>query len=200
VGAISVKKESAILTIVVAFAIGFITGATVVILKNKDGTEKSIITSNTQFPISKEPISIELMEKIEDLKETVRKDPENLDAWMKLGNTYFEHNRSREAIEAYTQYLSLKPNDPDVRTNMGITLRTLGDYDGAIGEFRKAVESNSKHINSRYYLGFTLLHDKQNPNEAIKAWEGYLKVESKGERANQVKALLEKLKEELAKK
>jgi tetratricopeptide (TPR) repeat protein len=187
VGAISVKKESAILTIVVAFAIGFITGATVVILKNKDGTEKSIITSNTQFPISKEPISIELMEKIGDLKE-------------KLGNTYFEHNRSREAIEAYTQYLSLKPNDPDVRTNMGITLRTLGDYDGAIGEFRKAVESNSKHINSRYYLGFTLLHDKQNPNEAIKAWEGYLKVESKGERANQVKALLEKLKEELAKK
>ncbi len=71
------KKESAIMAIVVAFAIGFFTGSTVVILKNKDGTEKSIITSKTQFPISKEPISIELMEKIEDLKETVRKDPEN---------------------------------------------------------------------------------------------------------------------------
>jgi cytochrome c-type biogenesis protein CcmH/NrfG len=130
----------------------------------------------------------------------VKKDPEDLDAWMKLGNIYFEHNRYPEAIEAYSQYLSLKPVDPDIRTNMGIMLSRLGDYDGAIEEFRKAAESDTKHMNSWYYLGFTLLHDKQNPNEAIKAWEDYLKVEPKGERANQVRVLLERLKEELVMK
>jgi cytochrome c-type biogenesis protein CcmH/NrfG len=69
----------------------------------------------------------------------------------------------------------------------------LGDYDGAIEEFRKAVESDSKHSNSRYYLGFTLLHDKQNSNEAIKAWEDFLKVEPKGQRANQVRVEIERL-------
>jgi cytochrome c-type biogenesis protein CcmH/NrfG len=192
------KKKVAILATVVAFVIGFGTGITIVILKGKP--VKSMMTLITPSPIAQEPISIELMEKIEDLKEMVKKDPEDLDAWMKLGNIYFEHNRYREAIEAYSQYLSLKPVDPDIRTNMGIMLSRLGDYDGAIEEFRKAVESDPKHMNSWYYLGFTLLHDKQNPNEAIKAWEDYLKVEPKGERANQVRVLLERLKEELVKK
>jgi cytochrome c-type biogenesis protein CcmH/NrfG len=192
------KKKVAILATVVAFVIGFGTGITIVILKGKP--VKSMMTLITPSPIAQEPISIELMEKIEDLKEMVKKDPEDLDAWMKLGNIYFEHNRYREAIEAYSQYLSLKPVDPDIRTNMGIMLSRLGDYDGAIEEFRKAVESDPKHMNSWYYLGFTLLHDKQNPNEAIKAWEDYLKVEPKGERANQVRVLLERLKEELVMK
>jgi cytochrome c-type biogenesis protein CcmH/NrfG len=192
------KKKVAILATVVAFVIGFGTGITIVILKGKP--VKSMMTLITPSPIAQEPISIELMEKIEDLKEMVKKDPEDLDAWMKLGNIYFEHNRYREAIEAYSQYLSLKPVDPDIRTNMGIMLSRLGDYDGAIEEFRKAAESDPKHMNSWYYLGFTLLHDKQNPNEAIKAWEDYLKVEPKGERANQVRVLLERLKEELVKK
>jgi cytochrome c-type biogenesis protein CcmH/NrfG len=192
------KKKVAILATVVAFVIGFGTGITIVILKGKP--VKSMMTLITPSPIAQEPISIELMEKIEDLKEMVKKDPEDLDAWMKLGNIYFEHNRYREAIEAYSQYLSLKPVDPDIRTNMGIMLSRLGDYDGAIEEFRKAAESDPKHMNSWYYLGFTLLHDKQNPNEAIKAWEDYLKVEPKGERANQVRVLLERLKEELVMK
>lgn len=192
------KKKVAILATVVAFVIGFGTGITIVILKGKP--VKSMMTLITPSPIAQEPISIELKEKIEDLKEMVKKDPEDLDAWMKLGNIYFEHNRYREAIEAYSQYLSLKPVDPDIRTNMGIMLSRLGDYDGAIEEFRKAAESDPKHMNSWYYLGFTLLHDKQNPNEAIKAWEDYLKVEPKGERANQVRVLLERLKEELVMK
>jgi cytochrome c-type biogenesis protein CcmH/NrfG len=70
----------------------------------------------------------------------------------------------------------------------------LGDYDGAVEEFRKAADSQPKHTNSRYYLGLTFLHNKQNPKEAIKAWEDYLKVEPKGQRANQVRAEIEKLK------
>lgn len=189
-------KKSVILAMFIAFSIGFITGIATVIIK---GRKESTTFETASSPMTKEPVSIELTEKIENLKETVRKDPKNHDAWKKLGNVYFEHHRYREAIEAYAEYLTLKPNDSDGRTNMGITLRSLGDYDGAIEEFRKAAESNSKHINSRYYLGFTLLYDKQNPNEAIKAWEDYLRVEPKGERANQVKALLERLKKESVK-
>jgi cytochrome c-type biogenesis protein CcmH/NrfG len=77
-------------------------------------------------------------------------------------------------------------------------LKSLGDYDGAIEEFRKAAESQLKHINSRYYLGLTLLHDKQNPKEAIQAWEDYLKVEPKGQRANQVRIEIERLKAGMA--
>jgi cytochrome c-type biogenesis protein CcmH/NrfG len=132
------------------------------------------------------------------LKETLRENPKDLAAWVKLGNIYSEHNQYREAIEAYSQSLSIKPNDPNIRTNLGLMLRSLGDDDGAIEEFKKAARYDPKHINSRYYLGLTWLQNKGKTQEAIKAWEDYLKVEPKGQRANQVRVEIERLKASVA--
>ncbi len=187
-------KKSAILVMLMALAIGFITGIATVIIKGGK-TLKETMVSQTAFPsVTKEPISIELMEKIEELKETVRENPKDLAAWVKLGNIYSQHNRCREAIDAYGEAVSIKPDDPDIRTNLGLMLRTLGDDAGAIEEFRKAAQYGPKHANSRYYLGLTLLQNKGNIPEGIKAWEDYLKVESKGLRSNQVRLEVERLK------
>jgi tetratricopeptide (TPR) repeat protein len=70
----------------------------------------------------------------------------------------------------------------------------LGQFDKAIEEFRKAAQSDPKHVNSRYNIGLVLLHDKQDIKSAIKAWEEYLRVDSKSERAERIKAQMEKLK------
>jgi cytochrome c-type biogenesis protein CcmH/NrfG len=188
------EKKRAILAILLALAFGFVTGITSVMLKGGKVSKEPLI-SQTTFPlyITREPISIELTEKIEELKETVRENPKDLAPWVKLGNIYFQHNRYREAIEAYGQSLSIKPDDPDIRTNLGLMLRGLGDDDGAIEEFKKAAQYDPKHITSRYYLGLILLQKKGETQETIKAWEDYLKVEPKGERANQVRSEIERL-------
>jgi len=193
----SMKKGIVLLAIGVAFAFGFLTGGIVAILKGMRGSESSITDLMTQLPPAKEPISIELMESIEDLKELVREDQKNLPAWLKLGNIYFLHHRYREAIEAYRQYLSIKPDDPDVRTNMGIMLRGLGDFEGAIEEFRKASQNHPNHANSRFHLGVVLLKDKKDVKGAINAWEDYLRVESRDERANWVRSQIERLKHDV---
>ena len=188
------KKKSLILAILVAFSVGLITGITTVIVKGGKESKEPGTSKTASIPMTKEPISIELTEKIEDLKETVRENPKDLAAWVKLGNIYAEHHRYREAAEAYSQFLSIKPNDPDVRTNLGMLLRSWGDDDGAIEEFKQAAHYGPKHANSRYHLGLTLLQNKRNIQEGIKAWEDYLKVEPKGQRANQVRAEIERLK------
>jgi tetratricopeptide (TPR) repeat protein len=72
-------------------------------------------------------------------------------------------------------------------TNMGVMLRGLGDFDGAIAGFRKAAQNHPNHANSRFQLGVVLLKDKKDVNGAINVWEDYLTVESKGERANWVR-------------
>ena len=64
----------------------------------------------------------------------------------------------------------------------------------AIDEFKKAAQIDPKHVNSRYNLGLVLLHDKRDIKAAIKAWEDYLKVDPNSERANRIKAQLDKLK------
>jgi len=109
------KKEKVLLAVSLAFAFGFIAGSIVGHLTSKTRAEKSMIGLMTQSPPSEEPISIELMEKIEDLKEEARLDPKNPAAWLRLGNIYFDHRKYREAIEAYHQYLTLEPIDPDMR-------------------------------------------------------------------------------------
>jgi len=82
------KKKIAFLAIGIAFALGFLTGSIVSILKRAKGIESSMTDLMTQRSVAKGTISIELMEKIEDLKETVREDPKDLAAWLKLGDIY----------------------------------------------------------------------------------------------------------------
>ena len=195
------KKETVILAIVVAFLVGFISGATVAILKGTKGAEKPAVVQKPQMAPAGVPApgppardSIEVASQIKTLREIVKKDLKNLHAWVELGNLYFDTDQPKEAIEAYSQYLAVKPDNPDVRTDMGIMYRKLGQFDKAIEEFRKAAQSDPKHVNSRYNIGLVLLHDQQDIKSAIKAWEDYLKVDPNSERAQRIRAQIEKMK------
>jgi len=199
------KKETVILMVVIALLVGFAIGATVGILyminKGEKGVEGVATVQKPQLPPAGAPApappgidSIEAASKIQTLKEIVKKDPKNLAAWVELGNLYFDTNQPKEAIEAYSQYLVRKPDNPDVRTDMGIMFRNLGQFDRAIEEFRKAAQSDPKHANSRYNIGLVLLHDKQDIKGAVKAWEEYLKVDPNSERAQRIRAQIEKMK------
>lgn len=199
------KKETVILMVTIVLLIGFAIGATVGILyminREKKGIGSVATIQKPQMPSRGAPAqtppsrdSIEVTSQIQTLKEIVKKDPKNLPAWVELGNLYFDTDQPKEAIEAYHQYLAVKPDNPDVRTDMGIMYRKLGQFDRAIEEFRKAAQSDPKHINSRYNIGLVLLHDKQDMKEAIKAWEEYLKVDPKSERAQRIRAQIERMK------
>jgi cytochrome c-type biogenesis protein CcmH/NrfG len=195
------KKETVILIVVIAFLVGFISGATVAILRGTKGAEKTAMVQKPQMappgaPAPAPPArdTIEATSQIQTLKEIVKKDPKNLPAWVELGNLYFDTDQPKEAIEAYSRYLAVKPDNPDVRTDMGIMYRKLGQFDRALEEFRKAARSDAKHVNSRYNIGLVLLHDKQDIQGAIKAWEEYLKVDPNSEKSQRIRAQIEKMK------
>jgi cytochrome c-type biogenesis protein CcmH/NrfG len=194
------KKETAILGIVIAFIIGFIAGAVVFGLTRGAGSQRGASVAQkgpapemTQEMDQAVPNPAEVAAKTQALKDIVQKDPKNLSAWAELGNIYFDTNQPHEAIDAYSKYLALKPDNADVRTDMGIMYRKLGDFDRALKEFRTAAQNDPKHVNSRYNIGIVLLHDKQDIKGAIKAWEDYLKVDPKSERANRVRTQMDKL-------
>ncbi len=195
------KKETFILVVVIAFIVGFITGATVAILKTKGG-ERVASVQNRQVqkpqmaPMAPAPgpDPVEAASKIQTLKDIIKKDSKNLAALVELGNLYFDTNQPKEAIEAYRQYLAAKPDNPDVRTDLGIMYRKTGEFDKAIEEFRKAAQSDPKHVNSRYNIGIVLLHDKGDIKGAVKAWEDYLEVDPNSERGQRIKSQLEKMK------
>ena len=195
------KKEAVILYMVIALVVGFVGGATVGILWMSKGAEKPVMVQKPGMapqgvpaPAPSPQNAMEVAAQIKTLEEIVRKDPKNLSAWVELGNLYFDSDQPKEAIQAYSNYLAVKPDNPDVRTDMGIMYRKLGEFDRALEEFRKAAQSDPKHANSRYNIGLVLLHDKHDINGAIKAWEEYLKVDPNSERAQRIRAQIEKIK------
>ena len=185
------KKETVILVVVIAFLAGFVSGATVAILKGKKGDPTTRLPQRPPMaPQEAAPSRANTCGdclKDRSLKEIVKKDPKNLSAWVELGNLYFDSNQPQEAIKAYTEYLKIKPDSADVRTDIGIMYRNTGEIDKAIDEFKKAAQIDPKHVNSRYNLGLVLLHDKRDMKSAIKAWEDYLRVDPTSERANRIK-------------
>jgi cytochrome c-type biogenesis protein CcmH/NrfG len=200
------KKETAILYIVIALIVGFVGGVTVGILWITKGAEKTAMVQKPQMalpgapapapPAPTSPVrdSVEVASQIQTLKEIIKKDPKNLPAWVELGNLYFDSDQPKEAIEAYSRYLAVKPDNPDVRTDMGVMYRKIGQSDKALEEFRKAAQIDPKHVVSRYNIGLVLLHDKHDIKGAIMAWEDYLKVDPNSERAQRIRAQIEKMK------
>jgi len=179
---------------VVAFVAGVVVGVVAAVLH--EGENPMAPLPVQQAPSSSPGSSQfgEIKKKVDLLQSILKNDPENLNAWIDLGNAYFDTDQFDAAIEAYSKALEIDPKKADVRTDMGIMYRRKGDFDRAIQEFRKAAEDDPGHLNSRYNLGVVLLHDKGDIPGAIEAWEKYLKLEPNGRRAENIRNQITKMK------
>lgn len=93
-----------------------------------------------------------------------------------LGNVYFDigyfkkdNIRFQTAREFYTSALQQKPDDVDVRTDLGLTyfLTNPPENEKAIGEFQKSLQTNPKHEKTLQVMTQTLL-SQNNAAEAEK--------------------------------
>ena len=121
-----------------------------------------------------EPIRLNALAEIENYKEILRKDPNNLQALIGIGNLYFDTKQDLLAIGNYQKALALDPSNVNVRTDMAVCYRRTGNPDRAVEELKKAISMDPRHAQSRYNLGVILIHDKNDPEGGLKAWEGLL--------------------------
>ncbi len=120
--------------------------------------------------------------------------PRRIDVMVKLGNAYFDSNDYEKAIGAYSKALAIDPRNADTLTDLGVAYRRIRNAEKAIDAFRRAAQTDPSHSTSRYNLGVVLFHDLNDREGAIKAWEEFLQIEPSGEKAEQVKRMVETLK------
>ena len=121
-----------------------------------------------------EPIRLNAAADIENYKEILRKDPNNLQALIGIGNLYFDTKQDLLAIENYRKALAIDSTNANVRTDMAVCYRRSGNPVQAVEELKKAISTTPRHAQSRYNLGIILIHDMQDLEGGIKAWEGLL--------------------------
>jgi cytochrome c-type biogenesis protein CcmH/NrfG len=176
------KKET-IFFAVVALVIGVLVG---VIFTNARKPDRN----TSSAPVSSAP-AVNAGQQMTMLEGIVAKEPTNRNAWVRLGNAYFDSNQPMKSIDAYDKALELNANDPNVLTDQGIMFRKVGWFDKAIAAFEQASRVDANHAQSLFNLGVVYRYDLQDFGKAKQTWERYLTINPSGPGSDQVKAELD---------
>ena len=181
------KKES-VLIAVVALVVGFLGGYLIGTMSTTGRAlqEEPAIPSGSGSPA-------DYSRRIAEAEKIVAQDPRNLNAWISLGNDYFDTEQAQKAIHAYAKALEIEPKNPNVLTDQGIMYRKIGWYDKAIANFEMAQKIEPDHLQSLYNMGIVYAGDLKQPDKAIEAWNRYLKFDPNSPTAIQIKGMMEQL-------
>lgn len=164
-----IKRSTALIIAAVCLAAGFLAGMFYSTgfgggRQVRKMTEKQ---STPQAPAAAAPQTAA----IAALEANAAANPRDAEAWTLLGNGYFDNNDPANAVRAYKKSLELKPGNADVLTDMGVMYRSQGNPQEALRCFEQAMAADPKHRQSRYNKGIVLMHDLNNPEAAVRAWE-----------------------------
>ncbi len=191
----TVKKETMWLVASIALVVGFIGG--VVFGVYKTGSDQPIQTPMVSQPTAnKQDISVESAAQIFKLEKTTKENPDDVASWITLGNLYFDAGNHQKAITAYTKALALNPNNANVMADLGVMYRRNGEPKKAVEAFDKAAKIDPKHETALFNKGIVLMHDLNDLDGAINAWEALVKRNpaATSPTGQPLKDLIEKLK------
>jgi len=192
----TVKKETMLIVAFVAMIIGFLGGTFFGVYKSTSSVPMQTPTSAQSMAQDKESIA-EQDTKVRSLELETSMNPGNFGAWTQLGNLYFDSDQFEKAITAYNKSLELNPKNADVMTDLGVMYRRNSQPKEAIEAFDKAAEIDPAHETSRFNKGVVLMHDLNDLEGTIRAWEGLVQVNpfALSPTGQPVKDLVEKLKQ-----
>jgi len=89
---------------------------------------------------------------------------------VRLANAFFDVRQYEKAETLYLQALEKKPDDPNLRTDLGITFaeRQTPDYERAVSEFQTALKTDPKHEVATYYMA--LVHHRKGDADAAQTY------------------------------
>lgn len=135
--------------------------------------------------------TVDYNNRIVEAEKIVANDPKNINAWMSLGNDYFDTDQPQKAVNAYGKVLELQPNSPDVLTDQGVMYRKLGWYDKALENFAKAQQIDPKHLQSLFNAGIVYAVDLKDHVKARPYWKKILEIDPNSPVAMQVKGMMQ---------
>jgi hypothetical protein len=106
------------------------------------------------------------MEEVQQLRAYVEQNPNDADAVLRLANLNFDIRNWGRAEELYRQYLTLRPGDANVMTDLGISYRESRKFDEALAQFDQAQKLAPEHWQSYYNEVVVLAFDLKRFDDA----------------------------------
>lgn len=141
---------------------------------------------------SRSQVSQENRQRIAAAKGRTEKDPANFEAWIELGNAYYDADMPHQSIDAYNRSLAIKPDNTDVLNDQGAMFRQAGDFSQALKNFEKAFSVDPNNLESLYNMGYVNAFDLNRIELALDIWRRYLELDSSSEIARQVRTFIDR--------
>ena len=106
-------------------------------------------------------------QKLSDLEAAVAKEPKNADLLVQLGNTAYDVEDWKKAVDAYERALKLRDADPNVLTDLGVAYRNIGNLDKALAMFTQASARDPNHWPAQFNLAIVYGIDKGDTKKAL---------------------------------
>lgn len=140
------------------------------------------------------PVDPERLARIQSLLQVVAKEPKNFQAWVLLGNDYFDTHQPKKAVDAYAEALKLDPKQPDILTDQGVMYRELKETQKALANFQKAQALKPDHLQSIFNEAVVYADDLNRPSKAIELWTKVQTLAPTSPDATRAKEAIERLK------
>jgi len=118
-----------------------------------------------------------MVAEINALKAKLQQEPENLQVLARLANIYHDAGMWEQAVGYYERAVALRPNDPNLITDLGVCLRGLGRFDRALQAFEQAHALDPKHWQSLFNQAVVATFDLGRKDLALKAIEAMKAIE-----------------------
>lgn len=139
----------------------------------------------------------DMMHQVEHIKEILAQDSTNYDAWVALGNIYFDANKPTEAIEYYEQALAIRPGDVNVQTDLATMEREAGDPQKAITILQQVLKQDSTFAQAWFNMGVIYSLDLKDNKNAVAAWKKFVATSPDSPHIEAVQKEIDRLESEM---
>jgi tetratricopeptide (TPR) repeat protein len=132
--------------------------------------------------------------KAEPLLQQLKADPNNAKLLFQVGKVYESAHQFEQAVAYFDQALAQDAKDINVLAEKASCLYYLGDADGAIAAFTKALQYSPNDARALFNLGMIRWQSKGDAKGAVELWQHLLKTNPKLPSQNkaQVETLVKK--------
>ncbi len=185
------KSSVNLLFAVVVAALGATAASYIYINSRQPGIQGK--AAETQLP-ENHP-SLDTPGRIAALQQLSARDPKNPDYPAQIANLYYDAGQYAQAVEYYQQSLNVRPQDPNVETDLATCYHYLGQDDKSLELLNNVLSYNPGFTQAKFNKGIVLIEGKKDIKGGLAVWEdllrsdpGYSQRAELEQRINQLKA------------
>jgi tetratricopeptide (TPR) repeat protein len=140
---------------------------------------------------------IEISKKIAALENLIAREANNPEYQTQLANLYYDSGQYEKAAAHYQKSLDLRPGDPNVETDLAVSLHYNGQDDKALEILNRVLAHSPGFSQALFNKGIILITAMKDVNGGIRVWEELMRSDPEFARKAELEKKIREVKESI---